>query len=294
MTSTRLELPLIGRDRQLDRIQRWVDELAAGRGRAVLIEGEPGIGKSSLIRPAAADAEAAGCQVFSAACDELGQAFPLLPLLDGIDAPATVAGRRHAGIARMLRADSALGNRVDLVAAATERLLALVDELCAVAPVMLVVDDLQWADPATVLTVGRLARSVRQLPLLVVGMSRAIPRRDDLGALRRAVEPGDLLRLHRLPDKAVTEFVARAVGGDPGARLRRLAAGAAGNPLYLTELVDALKRSQALAEADGSWRSPAAGRRVRCRRLSRTGWSSSRHRCGGCCGPRRCSASISQ
>ena len=294
MTSTRLELPLIGRDRQLDSLGRWVDELAAGRGRAVLIEGEPGIGKSSLIRPAAADAQAAGCQVLFMACDELSQAFPLLPLLDGIDAPSDRRRLRHAGIARMLRAEPALGSRVDLVAAATERLLALVDELCAAAPVMLVVDDLQWADPATVMASGRLARSVRQLPLLVVGMSRAIPRREDLGALRRAVEPGYLLRLHRLPDKAVTELVARAVGGDPGARLLRLASGAAGNPLYLTELVDALKRSQALAETDGLWRSPAAGRRARCRRPSRTGWNSSRHRCAACCGQRRCSASISQ
>jgi DNA-binding CsgD family transcriptional regulator len=116
---------------------------------------------------------------------------------------------------------------------------------------MLVIDDLQYADPATVMTLGRLARSVRQLPLLLVGVARPIPRREDLHALRRALEPGGLLTLPNLSESEVADLVASAVGGAPGERLLQLAAGAAGNPLYVTELVDALARARALTTGDG-------------------------------------------
>src|SRR6266511_4002122 len=112
---------------------------------------------------------------------------------------------------------------------------------------MLVVEDLQWADPATVVTLGRLISSVRQIPLLLVCLSRPVPRRDDLAALRRAIDPAGLMTLHHLSESEVAELVA----GQPGERLLRLAADAAGNPLYLTELVDALIRGRALAVEDG-------------------------------------------
>ena len=238
---------LIGRQRHLDRTHEWVSALAAGRGRAALVEGEPGIGKSSLIRAATDDAKTAGCQVFWASCDELSQAFPLLPLLQALDS----APVDRSPVAELLPTDSSPDNGVDQVASATERLLSLVDELCTRTPVLLVVDDLQWADPATVQTLGRLVRTVYQLPLLVVGVMRPVPIREDLKALSRAVKPADRLRLHSLSDAEVASLVQRAAGGPPGPRLLRLAAGAAGNPLYVTELVDALARGGALTVEDG-------------------------------------------
>jgi ATP/maltotriose-dependent transcriptional regulator MalT len=236
---------LIGRRHQLDRVRRWVAELAAGRGRAALVEGEPGIGKTSLLRAAEAAAEGSGCHVLWASCDELSRAFPLFPLLDAFDA-AHPGDRPGTRIATMLRADATPGHRVDVVGAAVERLLAAVEETCTAAPVLLVVDDLQFADPATVQALGRLARSVSQLPLLVIGTARPVPKRDDLAALRRSIEPEDLLRLHSLSGSEIAEFVERAVGGPPGQRLLRLAEGAGGNPLYLAELLDALARGRAL------------------------------------------------
>ncbi|GAA4704398.1 LuxR family transcriptional regulator [Phytohabitans rumicis] len=203
------------------------------------------------MRAAADEAKSAGCQVFWASCDELSHAFPLLPLLDALES-APVDSGGQAEILELLRIESAPGNGVDHVAAATERLLALVDELCTDIPVMLVVDDLQWADPATVQMLGRLVRSVRQLPLFVVGVMRPVPRREDLKALGRTIEPASRMRLHSLSEVEVGELVANAAGSTPGPRLLRLAAGAAGNPLYITELVAALDRAGALTTDNGT------------------------------------------
>ncbi|GLI02654.1 helix-turn-helix transcriptional regulator [Phytohabitans aurantiacus] len=248
MIETHFAPSLIGRRRQLDRARQWLTQLGSGRGQAALVEGEPGIGKSFLVRAVAEDAQARGCQVLWAGCDELSQAFPLLPLLDAFGSSPVGAGR--SDLADLLNAAYAPGNRVDIIAAATERLLAMVDELCATSPVMLVVDDLQWADQATVQTLGRLARSVPQLPLLMVGVMRPVPRRDDLLALRRTIDPEGLLRLHSLTDGEVPAFVGLLSGGTPGPRLLQLAAGAAGNPLYISELIDALDRGGALSRTE--------------------------------------------
>ena len=68
---------LVGRDSESALLTGLMRQAARGRGSAVLIEGEPGIGKSALVRAALADAAEAGCQVFWGAGDELGQALPL-------------------------------------------------------------------------------------------------------------------------------------------------------------------------------------------------------------------------
>ncbi|WP_410612418.1 helix-turn-helix transcriptional regulator [Amycolatopsis sp. lyj-109] len=241
---------LIGRDGELSRLASWVHDVTAGRGRAVLVDGEPGIGKSALVQAACAAAARSGCQVFRGAGDELGQALPLLPLLDALRITGSAPDPRRGAIAGLLRGDAGRGKVADLAAAAAEQLLALVDELCQSGPVVLVVDELQWADRATVAVWGRLARSVRQLPLLLIGVLRPVPRRDDLRALRRIVAPAERLRVGRLTEPAALELVAKLAGGKPGGRLERLADGAAGNPLYLTELLEALTRGACLTVDD--------------------------------------------
>jgi DNA-binding CsgD family transcriptional regulator/tetratricopeptide (TPR) repeat protein len=240
---------LIGRDAEMAMLAGLVAEVARGRGRSVLIEGEPGIGKSALVRVALAEA-AAGCQVFWGAGDELGQELPLLPFLDGLRVREPSVSPRRNTILRLLRGELAADRGMDVSAALAEQLLALVGEQCAAQPTILVIDDLQWADQASVALWGRLARSVRQVPLLLAGMLRPVPQRDDLLALRRAVDDAVRLQLTGLTDAAVTELVAAQVGGQPDDKLLRLADGAAGNPLYVTELVAALARSSSLTVTD--------------------------------------------
>jgi DNA-binding CsgD family transcriptional regulator len=233
---------LVGRDSELATLARLVKEVAAGRGGSVLVEGEPGIGKSSLVQVALAEAADFGCQVFWAAGDELSQALPLSPLIEGLGVRQPSASPRRSTILGLLRGEVAADRGIDVPAALAEQLLALVAEQCAVRPTILVVDDLQWADQASITLWGRLARSSGDRPLLLVGMMRPVPQRDDLLALRRVVGDTARLQLTGLAGEAVAELVASLVGGVPDERLLRLADGAAGNPLYITELVAALTR----------------------------------------------------
>ena len=237
---------LTGRDSEMALLTGLVREVARGRGSSVLIEGEPGIGKSELVRVAVAGAPEAGCQVFWGAGDELGQALPLLPFLDGLRVREPSTNPRRNTIVRLLRGEMAADRGTDVPAALAEQLLALITEQCAVRPTILVIDDLQWADQASITLWGRLARSTGQVPLLLVGMMRPAPQRDDLPALRRVAGEAARLQLTALTEAATADLVATLAGGRPDGNLLRLADGAAGNPLYLTELVAALTRSSGL------------------------------------------------
>ena len=237
---------LVGRDSEMALLTGLVKEVTQGRGSSVLIEGEPGIGKSALVRTAVAEAPTAGCQVFWGAGDELGQALPLLPFLDGLRVREPSTNPRRETIVRLLRGEVSADRGTDVPTVLAEQLLALVAEQCAVRPTILVVDDLQWADQASVTLWGRLARSAGQVPLLLVGMMRPVPQRDDLLALRRVAGNAVRLELNRLSEAAVTDLVAALAGGRPDDSLLQLADGAAGNPLYVTELVAALVRGSSL------------------------------------------------
>src|SRR5260370_36126668 len=94
---------LVGRDSEMALLTGLIREVARGRGSSVLIEGEPGIGKSALVRAATAAASEAGCEVFWGAGDELGQALPLLPFRDALRGREPSINRRRATRRRLMR-----------------------------------------------------------------------------------------------------------------------------------------------------------------------------------------------
>ena len=107
---------------------------------------------------------------------------------------------------------------------------------------VLVAEDLQWADEASLLVWHRLVRAVAQMPLVMAGSCRPGPGAD-LARLRRGVaeRAGMILDLGPLADK-VGELVGALADGRPGPGLAELARRAGGNPLYARELVDGLVR----------------------------------------------------
>src|SRR5690349_3417008 len=233
---------LIGRVEERARLGDWVEDLISGTGHAVLIEGEPGIGKSTLARATAAYAERRGCQIFRAAADELGQELPLQPLLDALRARETTDEPRLATILRLLHGEETSGP-ADPAVAASEQMLTLMAELCSAAPTVLIIDDLQWADASTISVWDWLARSAGRAPLLLIATTRPVPLRDELLAVQRTVGESGTIRMVGLPDAAVVDLIRTIVKGKPGEDLLQLADGAAGNPLYISELIGGLVRA---------------------------------------------------
>jgi DNA-binding SARP family transcriptional activator/tetratricopeptide (TPR) repeat protein/DNA-binding CsgD family transcriptional regulator len=229
----------VGRDEEVHALRAYVEKLAAGQGAVVWLEGEPGIGKSSLLAAGLADAVGAGCVVHWGAADEAGTGGPLGLVLDCLEAGP------ESELARTLREDTppAYAWQVsDPVLAATDRLLAYVDALCADTPLVLVMEDLHWADDASLLVWQRLVRTSRRWPLLLIGTCRPVPRRTELDQLRTTATgaTGELIRLRPLAGAEAAELVERLAGGKPGSTLLALADRAAGNPLYITETVTTL------------------------------------------------------
>ncbi|GAA0560290.1 DNA-binding SARP family transcriptional activator [Saccharopolyspora erythraea NRRL 2338] len=242
----------VGRKAEAAQLGELVSEVLAGRGRSVWIEGEPGIGKSELLTFALADAGRRGCQLAWAVADELSQRFPLQVMTECLGIDAKAPDPRRARLAATLHSESS--------AEPVDQLLELVDELCATAPLMLVIDDLQWADEASVMVWHRLCAATRQLPLLLVAASRPAPERVELGQLRRAIEARDgvVLRLGPLTEPEIERLLGEVIGAKPGPVLREIASRASGNPMYVRELADALVRDDAVRVVDGVADVPAA------------------------------------
>jgi DNA-binding CsgD family transcriptional regulator len=239
----------VGRDAELAVLRGLVADVAMGRGGAVLVEGEPGIGKSSLVSIGLAEAQDLGCTTAWGVGDELTQRFPLRVMLDALEIESRSTDPRRADVAAALgggwttRTGARPGNPV---ATATERLLALVERLCAESPLVLVIDDIQWADEASLVAWQRLLQVAEQEPLLLVGVGGPVPRGEELQRVRQIVgRAGVVLTLGPLPEVDVVELVTTLVAA-PDMHVRRLVEGASGNPLWIREVVDTLVREHAV------------------------------------------------
>ncbi|MFI7097551.1 AAA family ATPase [Streptomyces lydicus] len=234
--------PLVGRTMHLALLRGLVKEAAAGKGAAIWVEGEPGVGKTALVTTALTDAGKLGCRTGWAAADEFSVRLPLRGILTCLDVD-TAHDARHAASLQCLYGRPILGELTgpDPVLSAMENVLALVDGLCTQQPMILAIDDMQWADEASLISWHRLTHVVEQLPLLLIAISRPSPERAAVAQLRRSVQVrGSIVRLLPLATKEVAALVEQLVGCAPGPRLLRTAARAAGNPLYVRELVGAL------------------------------------------------------
>jgi predicted ATPase len=231
---------VVGRPVERASLEEWITRVAAGQGHAVMIEGEPGIGKSTLL-DAGLSHVPADCEVLRGQCDELRVRFPLLVMtgLLGVSVDSADPLRKEAALT-FAEPDAATGWNIrassgDPVAAAVEQLLSLVDRLCARAPLVLVLEDLHWADDATLLLWRRLCQASAQQPLLVIGTRRPVPQRAELDLLQQEIQSlgGAVINLGPLPGASVRTLAADILGIDPGPQLMEQLGLASGNPLYI-------------------------------------------------------------
>src|ERR1035441_5052384 len=151
-----LDQGFVGRANERALVGRLVSGVADGVGGVLLVVGEQGIGKSALLREALAGAGRLGCGVGWGVADELQQGFPLGVMVEclGAEGRRAVAGGGEDGVGVTGGGWGHLSGPVlagDPVLAGAERSLAVVDRLCAVSPMVVVVEDLQWADEASLM-----------------------------------------------------------------------------------------------------------------------------------------------
>src|SRR6516165_4345684 len=180
---------------------------------------------------------------------QLRERLPLRVMLDCLQVRRNSPDPRRAQAAQLLRSrQQGLFADGDASDTGIEVLVTLVDELCATAPTVMVIDDLQWADNESLIVWDQLAASVDQLPLLLIATCQLHPRRPEVRQLRAAVtrHGGEMIALGPMAEADVAGLVTAMVGSPPGDALLQLTAQASGNPLYLRELVDALVRERVL------------------------------------------------
>ena len=232
--------------------------MLGGRGRLVLLGGEAGIGKTTLARDLADEATARGVRVLTGACYDLTNTPPYGPWLDLFEAcardhdlpppPAAFAGGR---LEHRHRPGGALrrGPRVLRRNSPTAR------------PAAPLLEDLHWADPASLELLRHLAPRLRHWPILLLvtyrgdELTRRHPFAVQLPALVREAD-GLRLDLRRLDVTALRALVAaryRLPAADETRLVAYLDRHAEGNPLFATELLRALQEEALLRPADDGW-----------------------------------------
>jgi class 3 adenylate cyclase len=257
----------VGRERELARLRLAWKEATAGSRRAVLVGGEPGVGKTRLAAELAAHARDEGTVLYGRCDEDLG--VPYQPFAEALRASAAACtneellrrvGRNGASLARLapeLRerltelppavSGEAEAERYLLFEAVAEFLGAASEER----PLLLVLDDLHWAAKPTLVMLRHLLRSTVAMNVLVVGtfrdteLDRATLLAETLADLRRAADV-ERLSLTGLDRASVAAFV-EAAGYGPSAAAGELAeavhAGTEGNPFFVGEVLRHLKES---------------------------------------------------
>jgi DNA-binding CsgD family transcriptional regulator len=209
-------------------------------GGVVLVDGEPGIGKSLLLRDSVRQAAEQGFSLVAGAADQLGQAIPFFEF------------RAALGELFARPANESSRNRPDATAWWVSQIRAYLEQRAAAGPVLVCLDDLHWASPATLTVLRTLPRDFKRqrVAWLLARSSAPQPAADHLfgrleddGAARITLAP--------LDHDPVAAMLTKAFGAPPDRALRDLAGGAAGNPALLAELTEGLRDDHAVRVTDG-------------------------------------------
>jgi len=236
-----------------------VDRVVSGRPAVVLIEGEAGIGKTRLLAGVLEDARGRGMQVAAGRAEELERTRPFGLVAAAFGCARSSPDPRRAAIAALLatrggdRGPITVTSDPGLRFRAVDAFADLAEELALAGPLVIGVDDLQWADPSSLLTLAAVSRRLAYLPVALIGCLRPSPRIPELDRLAGLLldAGGRILTVRGLTERAVTELVAEAVAAVPGPGLLAGISGAAGNPLFITELLGALAQEGAIETAGG-------------------------------------------
>jgi DNA-binding CsgD family transcriptional regulator len=234
------ETELVGREAELEQIQRFLAGAESGPS-VLLLEGEPGIGKTTVWREGVRMARGTGHRVLSSRPTEAEASLSFAALGDLVDEVLDEIGddlpgrQRDALEAALLRGDPEDGSP-DLRAVSVA-VLSLLRSIAKAGGVVVAIDDLQWMDPPSARAIGFAARRLEREPVVFLATSR--PPTDDL--------PFDLPedRLERvllgpLPSEGLASLFRARLGVDlPAPTIRQLEELSGGNPFFALEMARA-------------------------------------------------------
>jgi DNA-binding NarL/FixJ family response regulator len=239
-------MTLVERERDLAAIHDMLGAAAAGSGRTVLVEGPPGIGKTAVLAEAGAQARSLDVRVLTSVGGELEQ-----------DLPFTIVRQLFEPLLRTERSNELLVGAAGLAAPVFGRsqgdqghgdvvygLYWLCANLAESAPLLLVVDDVHWADEASLRFLSHLSRRIADLPVLLLLAGRPGPVLDGLVGTALGGTAPHVITLRRLSDEAVGALVRRELAADAEDEFCQACATATGgNPFLLAEAVTNLREN---------------------------------------------------
>jgi class 3 adenylate cyclase/tetratricopeptide (TPR) repeat protein len=272
-------LPYVGREAERAELRRLLDAAARGSGALVMVGGEPGVGKTRLAEELMTEAADRDMQVFAGHSYEAEGAAPFIAVVEIFEAalaaaPSAAAFRAFLGeeaaevtrlVPRLRQLCPDIPPPLELPAEQERRLLfncvaEVVARSARSRPMLLVFDDLHWADDPTLLLVEHLAAAIADLPVLMlttyrdteVDVGRPLAKTfEDLRKRRLA----RWITLGRLPESDVAQVLARVSGRDPPAALvRAIYEETEGNPFFLGEVYRYLVDEGRLFDPQGRFR----------------------------------------
>ena len=254
---------LVGRTEELGSVDHSLSELDRGRSAALQLAGEPGIGKTRLLVELADRADARGHLVLSGSASELEQDLPFWVFVDALDEYVQGLEPRRlealdddvrTELARVFpslsRFEAPTGAALQHERYRTHRAVReLLERLTATGPLVLVLDDLHWADPASVELLGALLRRPPSAAVLIALAVRSRQAPERLTAtLERAHRAGTLPRIEvgALSRGEARELLGEAVDDEAATALYEESGG---NPFYLEQLARSLARARDRTEA---------------------------------------------
>jgi DNA-binding CsgD family transcriptional regulator/tetratricopeptide (TPR) repeat protein len=220
--------PFVGRERELAQLERCLDAVKAGRGASVLLLGDPGIGKTRMVEELARRSRAHGFDLLTGrAIDFVGTELPYQPLVEALPP-----------LGELRRADGLVGSQLRVFELALTLLTDCADET----PVLLVLEDVHWADTSTLDLLVYLAHNLDEPRVLLVVTARADEpasgaRMRHLAERLRRTASALVLELGPLERDELIELLAARPERPPAAMADAIARRSEGNPFFAEELL---------------------------------------------------------
>jgi DNA-binding CsgD family transcriptional regulator len=242
---------LRGRSGQMEHVLDLLRRTArTGRGAVLIVQGEAGIGKTAVLQAAAEQAGRLGFAVGSGRADESARIAPMAALFTAL----------RSGRVPVLPEDAflELAPLYDRELRLVDRLAGALEERAAQTPLLIIVDDVHWADDLSVFALRILPGRLGGSPIVWLLASRTGARGIDQAAEHDL--PVSSLDLGPLDDAAIEELAVDRLGAAPDQRLRALLRGAEGNPFLAVELLAGLIAEQSAAPKTTSGSAVSTGR----------------------------------